>query len=282
MKFKTFISIYYSHRIKKANLIRKMYIFLILPFIYLLNKLSYPKMIDLDSYALQHDYLFEKNLSFLFQFFNSDKGEFFYNQYQKPFKKENKLINGHCYHSFYERYFFNKKEENLNILELGSFRGNATAALFFYFKNANIMSGDIFPDLFTYKSKRINNFFVNTSSETQIKKNILEKNVKFDFIIEDAGHYLKDQIISLFILFPNLKSKGIFVVEELDFPDVRKDMNVHNERPTLKTILDLVKNNIDFNSKYISEEEKKYFTKNFKEITIFKGMFNEIAFIEKK
>ena len=93
---------------------------------------------------------------------------------------------------------------------------------------------------------------------------------------------MKDQIISLFILFKTLKSKGFFVIEELDFPDKRKDMNLYNERPTLRQILNLIKQNQDFNSKYITSEQKEYFLNNFKEIQIFKGQFNEIAFITKK
>ena len=282
MKFKTFVAIYYSHRIKKAKIFRKNYIFLILPFVYLVNKLFFPKIKNLDYYSLKNNYLFTKDLMFLFQFFNSDKGEFFYNQYQKPIKKKKSLITGHYYHLFYEKYFSNKKNDNLNILELGSFKGNATAALFFYFKNANIFSGDIFPDLFTYKSKRIRNFYIDTSVKLQIKKNLIENDINYDFIIEDAGHYLKDQIISLFTLFPKLKPKGIFIIEELDFPDVRNDMNINNEKPTLREILNLIKKNIDFNSKYITAEEKKYFINNFSEINIFKGKYNEIAFIEKK
>mgnify|MGYP006094559839 FL=1 len=282
MKFKTFISIYYLHRIKKATNFRKIYIFLLLPFVYLINKFFFPKIKNLDYYSLKNDYLFKKDLKFLFQFFNSDKGEFFYNQYQKPIKKEKNRIHGHYYHSFYEKYFSKKKEDNLNVLELGSFKGNAAAALFFYFRNAKIFSGDIFPDLFTYKSKRIKNFYIDTSSEIQITQELLKNNISYDFIIEDAGHYLKDQIISLFMLFPKLKSKGVFVIEELDFPDVRNDMNIHNEKPTLKKILSLIKSDTDFTSKYISTNEKKYFIENFKEISIFKGKFNEIAFIEKK
>jgi hypothetical protein len=282
MKFKTFISIYYLHRIKKANTIRKIYIFLLLPFIYLINKLFFPIIKNLDHFSLKNDYLFKKDLKFLFQFFNSDKGEFFYNQYQKPVKTEKNLIQGHDYHSFYERYFLKKKEENLNVLELGSFKGNAAAALFFYFRNARIFSGDIFPDLFRYKSKRIKNFYIDTSSQIQITQKLLENDINYDFVIEDAGHYLKDQIISLFMLFPKLKSKGVFIIEELDFPDVRNDMNIHNERPTLKEILNLIQNNIDFTSKYITTRQKKYFIDNFKEISIFKGKFNEIAFIVKK
>lgn len=282
MKFKTFISIYYLHRIKKANTIRKIYIFLLLPFIYLINKLFFPIIKNLDHFSLKNDYLFKKDLKFLFQFFNSDKGEFFYNQYQKPVKTEKNLIQGHYYHSFYERYFLKKKEENLNVLELGSFKGNAAAALFFYFRNARIFSGDIFPDLFRYKSKRIKNFYIDTSSQIQITQKLLENDINYDFVIEDAGHYLKDQIISLFMLFPKLKSKGVFIIEELDFPDVRNDMNIQNERPTLKEILNLIQNNIDFTSKYITTRQKKYFIDNFKEISIFKGKFNEIAFIVKK
>ena len=282
MKFKTFVKIYYTHRIKKAKFFKRIYIILILPVIYLLNKAFFPKVIDLDIFALKNEDLFSKDLNFLFQFFNSDKGNSYINQYQKPLKKENKPIDGHAYHLFYEKFFIKKKQDNLNILELGSFKGNAAAALFFFFKNSHISSGDIFPDLFTFSSKRIKNFYIDTSSEIEIKDRILNKDESFDFIIEDAGHYLKDQIISLFILFRKLKPQGLFIVEELDFPDLRNDMNVDSEKPTLREILYLIKKNIDFNSKYISRDDKKYFLKNFETIDIFKGRFNEIAFIKKK
>ena len=86
----------------------------------------------------------------------------------------------------------------------------------------------------------------------------------------------------VFLLFRILKEKGLFVVEELDFPNIRKDMNIKNERPSLKEILKLVKANKEFNSSYVSKEDKEYFINNVSNISIFKGRFNEIAFIEKK
>ena len=171
------------------------------------------------------------------------------------------------------------KKKKLNILELGSFKGNSTASFFFYFKNSFIYSVDLYPDLFIYKSKRIKNFKVDNSSEKELVS--LPKK-KYDLIIEDAGHYLKDQIISLFTLFPKLKKKGIYVVEELDFPDRRKDMNLKNEKNTLYTILKSIKKNKSFNSSYVPEHKKKYFIKNYKYIKIYKGRFNKIAFIIKK
>ena len=282
MNIKTFYTIYYRHRIQKANLLLKIYILLILPLRYLLNIPFLPKKINLDEHSKSNIELFEKDLDYLFEYFNSDKGNYYINQYMQPIKKDNKRIDAHGYSKIYERYFEKIRNGNLNVLELGSFYGNAAGAFFYYFKNSNIYSGDICPDLFRYKSQRLKNFYVNTSSEISIKKDLIDNQRIFNVIIEDASHTLKDQIISLFMLFKILSPKGIFICEELDFPETRKDMNINNEYPDLKNILKAIKSNRDFNSKYIKEEDKKYFLDNFNTIEIFKGKINEVAVIQKK
>ena len=172
----------------------------------------------------------------------------------------------------------------MNILEIGSFHGNASAALFFYFKNSKFFAADIYPDLFRYKSNRIKNFYVNSSDENSIQENIINKFTNnFDIIIEDAGHSLKDQIISLFMLFKKLNSKGLFIIEELDFPDTRDDMNLNNEKPTLREILlNFKKNKTLLNSQYIKKKDADNFLNNVEGIEIYKGNFNEIAIIKKK
>ena len=282
MNVRTFYKIYYEHRIKKSSIILKLYILIFFPINYFLNKIFFESKKNLDLLAKKNQSLFDKDFKFLFEHFNSDKGEKYINQYQKSLKFEKKSIRGHKYYEYYESYFFDKKNNQLDILEIGTFKGNATAAFYFYFKNANITSVDIFPDLIRYESKRIKNFFLDNSQENQIERKILSKNLSFDIIIEDAGHYYKDQIISLFILFRSLKKKGIFVIEELDFPDTRIDMNPGKKKPTLRDILISVKNNKDFESELVSKDQKEYFLKNLNSIEIFKGEFNEIAFIKKK
>ena len=282
MNIKTFYTIYYRHRIQKANLLLKIYILLILPIRYLLNIPFLPKKINLDEHSKSNIELFKKDLDYLFEYFNSDKGDYYINQYMQPIKKKNKRIDAHGYSKIYERYFEKIRNDNLNVLELGSFYGNAAGAFFYYFKNSNIYSGDICPDLFRYKSQRLKNFYINTSSEISIKKDLIDNQRIFNVIIEDASHTLKDQIISLFMLFKILSPKGIFICEELDFPETRKDMNINNEYPDLKNILKAIKSNKDFNSKYIKEEDKKYFLDNFNTIEIFKGKINEVAVIQKK
>ena len=200
----------------------------------------------------------------------------------QPIKNEYKRIEAHGYSHTYEKYFLPLKNSKLNILEIGSFYGNAAAALYFYFKNSDIYSADVYPDLFRYTSKRTKNFYIDSSSEESITNVLLKKEDMFDIIIEDASHVLKDQIISLFMLFKKLKPGGLFICEELDFPEKRQDMNLNNEYPSLKEILINKMENKDFVSKYISEEDKKYFLDNVKSIKIYKGKVNEIAIIIKK
>ena len=282
MNLRTFYRLFYKHRIKKASFFLKLYIIIVVPLKYLVNIFYFEKKIDLDSYKNNFSDLFTKNLNTLFEHFNSDKGEYFINQYAQPAKKNKEKIEAHGYAKIYETVFTNFKEKKINILELGSFYGNAAAALYFYFDKANIFSADINPDMFKYKSNRITNFYIDSSSRNSLKNDLISKKNNFDIIIEDASHMLKDQIISLFMLFPLVNPGGYFIVEELDFPETREDMRVDQTKPDLKQILQNILKNTDFNSIYINDDEKKYFLENFSSIEIKKGNFNEIAIIKKK
>ena len=281
MKLKTFYRIYYRHRVEKASYILKFYLFLIIPFVYFVNIFFFKKKINLDLFSKKNFILFEKNLNFLFEFFNSDKGEYYIDQYIQPIKRKNTKIISHGYSKFYEKYFVELKNKNINILEIGSFYGNASAALFFYFRNANIYGGDINPDMFKYSSKRVKFFFIDSSKKSSIDENIISKEVNFDIIIEDASHMLRDQIISLFMLFKILNPGGYFIVEELDFPETKENMRINQSPPDLKTILKKILKKEDFMSTYIDQKEKEYFLKNFEFIKFYKGNINEFAIIKK-
>ena len=284
MKLRTFYKIFYEHRFKKANYILKFYILFIIPIKYLINLIYLPKIINLDNFVDRYGLNETKDLGKLFDFFNSDKGNQFENQYAHPSKRTSSKIKGHGYSIFYQKYFENLRSNNLKILEVGSFHGNASAALYFYFKKSKLFAADIYPDLFRYRSNRIENFYVNSSDENSIQKNIIDKfSDNFDIIIEDAGHSLKDQIISLFMLFKKLNSGGLFIIEELDFPDTRKDMNLMNEKPTLREILFKFKKEKKLmNSKYIQKNDRDNFLDSIESLEIYKGNFNEIAILRKK
>lgn len=282
MKLNTFYKIYYRHRFQKASFILKIYLSFSIVVKYLINLFYMQKTIDVDSFALKKNHFFKKDLNFLFEYFNSDKGESYINQYTQPYKRKNSKITAHGYAKFYEDLFKPIKDKPLKILELGSFYGNASAALFFYFRNSLIHSADINPDMYKYKGSRLKNFFVDSSSRESIIKNILNQDTEFNIIIEDASHMLKDQIISLFMLFPKIKKGGIFIIEEIDFPEKKEDMRIGQNMPDLKTILKKIQSNEDFDTEYINKNEKEYFISNVSSISFFKGNLNELVVIRKK
>ena len=129
MKLKTFYKLFYRHRVVKANIFLKIYIILIIPFRYIANFLFFKKKINLDEYSKKKADLYQKDLNYLFEYFNSDKGNKFYDQYVQPIKKNSKIkIDGHGYSKFYEDYF-NEEGDDLNKFKM---KQHFTSSLLFF------------------------------------------------------------------------------------------------------------------------------------------------------
>ena len=87
MNLITFYKIYYRHRLQKASIILKIYLIFIIPLRYAINFFYWGKAINLDEFASKNEHLYLKDLNYLFEYFNSDKGDFFIDQYVQPFKR---------------------------------------------------------------------------------------------------------------------------------------------------------------------------------------------------
>ena len=88
----------------------------------------------------------ENNLSKLFLKFNTDKGKYF--------KSYGFKDRAHNYSRFYVRNLSHLKNKKINILEIGTYRGDAAAAFISYFKKSNLVTIDNTRKL-RFKSKRI-------------------------------------------------------------------------------------------------------------------------------
>ena len=67
MNINTFFNIYYKHRFQKTkNIIKKIYLILIVPLNYIIEKVTLQKFLDLDKYQKENKQLFKKNLNYLF------------------------------------------------------------------------------------------------------------------------------------------------------------------------------------------------------------------------
>ena len=124
----------------------------------------------------------------------------------------------------YDLLMKNKRNDNINLLECGIFRGESMAVWCEYFLSGKIYGMDInlIPSI-KYKNKLKekgafqNNDYVsilgdNTDLETF--KNELG-DIKFDFIIEDGCHYADCVTKSVRNLLSFLKEDGILIVEDI-------------------------------------------------------------------
>ena len=228
-------------------------------------------LIDLDKVE-------EKSLDKLFQFYGSDKGNFF----------EAGNTKGHGYSDFYVSQLNNLKDNKINILEIGSYAGSSAAAFVKYFSKANIFCLDINISNFKYKSEKIHVYGIDIKNFSKVKKTlnkIFQENHinNFDIIIDDGSHNLKDILLSLNFFFKYLTNNGTFIIEDFKHPNYYQ-YNRNLDHILVDQFLENVGNKKISNSSIFTEEDQIYLINSVKNINIKKGNLidSDICFIKKK
>lgn len=135
----------------------------------------------------------------------------------------------HMYHEVYEKWFENKKDEPLNILEIGIFKGVSMDAWHEYLPNANIFGIDVFTRLKpeevpALKKDRVH-WLKSDSTKNSVQSAIKEKwgDVKFDVIIDDGLHTPEANAKTFENLILFLKDDGVFYIEDVWPLDIMKN-----------------------------------------------------------
>ena len=164
--------------------------------------------IDIDNFE-------EKSLDALFHHYGSDKAN--------VFKINNST--GHGFSKFYNKYFNQIKNKNINILEIGSYAGASAAAFVKFLPNAKVYCFDINISNYKYASKNIHVYALTSiTKKLEIILNSISKDQEiFDIIIDD-GRIIGD-ICILLKRFKTLKRKGIYVIEDYKHPNYYKYNN---------------------------------------------------------
>ena len=221
-----------------------------------------------------------KRLNEVFIHFATNKGSHFFSNNIKH--------SGHGYDAFYEKLFKENRTKNLNIMEFGIHHGDSLAALSSYFPNANIVGVDKNPFSTNYRSKRIRTLHCDVSSEKNLASLSNYLNKDYDYIIDDASHNPIHQKLTLFSMFQNLKSGGIFVIEELNFFQSENNKDDPNQNFLRNLLIDVSKKSKTIlKSKY--NDKIMDFIDDVQDVEINKGVLthkevnvSEIAFIKKK
>ena len=114
---------------------------------------------------------------------------------------------GHHYGAAYDKILSPfKREEKLNIIEIGTDKGESLLAWKEYFPNAKITGIDIV-DKVSNKNKKIN-YIISDIKDYKPSEN-------FDIVIDDGSHWLRDVIETVNKFAYKLNKNGILVIEDV-------------------------------------------------------------------
>ncbi len=136
-------------------------------------------------------------------------------------------INGHTYTPIYHKLFNEIRANVKNVVELGlgDTPGCVGASLKMwrdFFKNANIIGLD-YNRLLLFKDERITTYFTDQHSPEQLlnTRNFMVHsnnslfNDGIDIFIDDGSHGYDDQMRTLTVFWPLVKSGGYFIIEDI-------------------------------------------------------------------
>lgn len=131
-----------------------------------------------------------------------------------------KSSKGHYYYTEYEKHLEPIREEPINILEVGIFKGTSIAAFHDYLPNAQIYGVDVFTrvaakDIDALKRDRVH-WLKADSTKVDLESKIQDQwgDIKFDVIIDDGLHTPEANMLTFNNLIDRLKDDGVFYVED--------------------------------------------------------------------
>ena len=154
----------------------------------------------------------------------------------------------HSYLPLYDNLLLPIRKTTKSALEIGVAHGGSIKLWHDYFTNAIIYGCDIedrivINDL-KNNDKVILNLSENAYTEHYVKNNFKDKNMKFDFMLDDGPHSLESQIAFIKLYLPLLSDNGILIIEDIQRPeyiDKLKNITPKNFKQYIK-IYDLRKN----------------------------------------
>ena len=157
--------------------------------------------------------------------------EYILNKHGNPLTDKN---SHHSYLPLYDKLLLPIKEKAKTILEIGVLRGGSIKLWYDYFKKATIYGLDI-KDLVKInelkKKKRIIlNLSINAYDKNFVKTNFEDKDIKFDFILDDGPHTLKSMLQCITLYSKLLKDNGILIIE--DIKDIKWLQSLTNATPS--------------------------------------------------
>ena len=183
------------------------------------------------------------------------------------------------YFDIYERHFSKFVNKSPTVLEIGIMGGGSLELWLKYFgEGTKIVGVDINPINPNLGNNVITE--VGDQSSPEFWDRVLSKHPKFDIVVDDGGHSMIQQVVTLNKVFPHLNDNGVFLIEDThtsywkDWGGNYYDPNTMQNRA--KQLTDVMNKN-HMESNYIPENVLKTFDDLYSI-----SFYNSVVVFEKK
>lgn len=189
------------------KLFEKIYIFeLISKFLIKFNDIADYKNENFKSLIIDSTY-YLSDLCILGKKFRTDKSPY------------NTIGHRHSYTAIYNFLFSSKRNEKINLAEIGILNNSSIKMWRNYFPKAKIYGFDYDKKLINiakkHKLRATKYDHINANSISSINSTFKKTNTKFDIIIDDSTHYFEAQINIILNCKKFLKKNGIMIIEDI-------------------------------------------------------------------
>src|SRR5687767_1650228 len=178
----------------------------------------------------------------------------------------------HNYTELYERLLFQWKDDPIKIFEIGIAEGGSLAMWQSYFPKARIFAADIL-DKSQFNNARVTTLVADQANRDQLQAAIEKSGGDIDVLIDDGGHTMEQQQVSLGFLFPYVRPGGYYVIEDVhtSLPALWKGYGVARDgtNTTLRMLENFIRSSSPaIRSRYMLDAEMTYLTDHIESVVL--------------
>jgi hypothetical protein len=178
----------------------------------------------------------------------------------------------HNYTELYERLLFERRDDPIKIFEIGVADGGSLAMWQEYFPNARIFAADIVATT-KFDNARVKTIVADQAHRDQLQAAINTSGGDIDVLVDDGGHTMEQQQVSLGFLFPHVRPGGYYIIEDVhtSLPALWKGYGVARDgsNSTLRMLENFVRGTSPaIRSRYMTPTEMEYLTAQIESVTI--------------
>jgi hypothetical protein len=185
--------------------------------------------------------------------------------------RSDKGTHGHSFTDFYESYLGPIRDRVMNVLEIGVWKGASVRTWADYFPNALVhgididtsqVEGELPEQVRLHQADQANREQLWDATDGQT----------FDLIVDDGGHTMEQQQVTLAALFGCLRPGGIYILEDVHTSLMGAPFSVlpDSSNSTLKMLQTFIDTG-RFESRYMTADEVRLLDASVSECRIFKG-----------